>query len=59
MKKKDETLELLSVRIPAYQKRFLSDHKEFTGNSPGEVIRLLLDYFISLEPKNEGEENNE
>ena len=55
MKKKDETLELLSVRIPDYQKRFLSQHKEITGNSPGMVIRLLLDYYISLDPENNKE----
>ena len=56
MKKKDETLELLSVRIPEYQKMFLAQHKEMTGNSPGLVIRLLLDYYISLDPSNNKDE---
>lgn len=56
MRKKDETMELLSIRIPSYQKRFLSEHKDLTGNNPGTVIRLLLDYYISLDPNNEEKE---
>lgn len=46
--KGSDTLELLSVRITKFQIEYLKIHKELTGNSPGDVIRILLDYYISI-----------
>lgn len=49
-----DPLEILTVRITKFQHEYLKAHKELTGNNSGEIIRLLLDYYISL---NTGETN--
>jgi len=40
---------LLTVRITQEQMDFLAKHKLETGNKPGEVIRLLLEYYIHVD----------
>ena len=55
--KKCDTLELLSVRITKFQAEYLKIHKELTGNSPGEVIRALLDLYIAMGEEDDKKEH--
>lgn len=41
----------LSVKIPIYQKAYLEAHEEASGNKKGDIIRLLIDYYIEVDPR--------
>ena len=43
-----EKMVVISLRVPSYQKDYLEDHRLLSGNKPADIIRLLLDYYITL-----------
>lgn len=50
----DENMVTLSVKVRKDQFDYLSDHQLLTGNKKGDVIRILIDYYMALDAK-EGE----
>lgn len=48
-KSNKEKMCVLSIRIPEFQKEWLQVHEEVSGNKIPEVIRTLIDYYISLD----------
>ena len=43
----------LSVKVRRDQFDFLADHQLLTGNKRGDVIRILLDYYMALDAEGE------
>lgn len=50
----EESMVTLSVKVRKDQFDYLADHQTLTGNKRGEVVRLLLDYYMAIDA--EGEE---
>jgi hypothetical protein len=48
-KKSKEKMAVLSIRIPVFQKEWLEVHQEISGNKIPDVLRTLIDYYITLD----------